>query len=462
MDKTDSLLQSVLRKITPTGKEQEQMGYIKGRVVSAAEKVLQPEGLGYTLAGSLLRDTWMRDKKEFDLFIMFPEETTREDLERKGLEIGKEIARRVGGSHVIAYAEHPYVRAKVDGYDVDIVPCYKLEKATDIKSAVDRTPFHNQWILQNLKKEASGEVRLLKQFLKCNKLYGSDMKVLGFSGYLCEILIVKYGSFRNLASKASGWNPGEYIDLKGYHKEKPAAFRNHPLVVIDPVDHNRNVAAVMSHENFMRFAMLCRGFAKKPSVGFFFREKGKVNPVILRKIMNNRKTRFLLLTFQRPGVLEDILWPQMRRAAQRISNILEEYEFRVLGWGVWSGDRLSCMLLEMETWELPAIRKLVGPRIFAGKHVKEFTAKYKSGRLYIENDYWVAEVPRPFRTAEGKLRDSLTGPQAELRAKGIPSYIAESVSKKFSILRDGKMAGIKEGGFLAFLGDYLEKEVRPL
>ncbi|MBI4176073.1 MAG: CCA tRNA nucleotidyltransferase [Candidatus Aenigmarchaeota archaeon] len=462
MDKTDLILRQVLKKVTPTPREQEEMNHIKGKILSAAGKVLEPLGVGCTMAGSFMRDTWMPHKKEFDLFMLFPKELKREELERQGLDVGKEIVRRLGGTYLIAYAEHPYVRAKIGGFDVDIVPCYKVDRATEIQSAVDRTPFHNQWILQNLKKEASGEVRLLKQFLKNNGLYGSDMKTLAFSGYLCEILIVKYWTFKNLILKTSRWVPGEYIDLKEYHKGKPAAFRGHPLVVIDPVDHNRNVAAVLSHENFMRFVMLCRDFCRKPSLAFFFRGKRKVNLAGIRKIAGKRKTQFLLLTFPRPDTLPDILWPQLRRGAHRIKSILEEYEFRVLGWDVWSDEKSICaILLEMEVWGLPNIRKLVGPGIFASGHVKEFTSKYRNARLYIEGDHWTAETERPFTTAVAKLRDSLKASPAELKAKGIPSYMAESISKKFSVLKDAGMFTVKAEGFPEFIENYLEKRVTP-
>jgi len=68
---------------------------------------------------------------------------------------------------VIAYAEHPYVRAQITHkteskpaekivYDVDIVPCYAVKKATEIKSAVDRTPFHNKWLEKNLERVQIG------------------------------------------------------------------------------------------------------------------------------------------------------------------------------------------------------------------------------------------------------------------------------------------------------------------
>ncbi|RLI96274.1 MAG: hypothetical protein DRO99_04700 [Candidatus Aenigmatarchaeota archaeon] len=121
------VLAAAKRKVTPTAKERKEMQKVIDEAVAVTRDVIKPLGLGYTLAGSFIRDTWMPDKKEFEIFILFPEGKTRDQLERTGLNAGKEIVKRLGGVHTIAYAEHPYVRAKAGGFDIDIVPCYKLK-----------------------------------------------------------------------------------------------------------------------------------------------------------------------------------------------------------------------------------------------------------------------------------------------------------------------------------------------
>jgi len=69
------------------------------------------------------------------------------------------------------------------------------------------------------------------------------------------------------------------------------------------------------------------------------------------------------------------------------------------------------------------------------KHSESFIRKYKpKGRLMVEDHHWIAEIPREWKKAEGKLKDSLSDPIKILRAKGIPKYIAEGVHKGFRIL----------------------------
>lgn len=453
----DTVQRSVLKKITPSPKEEKEISETIEMVKSAVSKNIG--SLSYTVAGSFTRGTWMLDKREFDIFILFPEHISREELEKRGLELGKKIVSAFHGSFTIAYAEHPYVRASYKKFSVDIVPCYQVSDPAKIKSAVDRTPFHNQYLAANFPPSLAKEVRLLKQFLKANGLYGSDTKVQGFSGYLCELLILHYKSFKTLIYEASRWQPGEYMDIEGHHPIKPT-FPDHPLVVIDPVDPKRNVAAVLSHENFIIFTSLARAFLSRPSESYFFRKQKKPNIAALKKRMLDRKSLFLAVEMQRPDVIDDILYPQLRRSLRRLRDILHENEFQTVGEQVFANGKKCILLFEFEVWSLPHIKKLHGPPIFVRKHAREFLQKYKKARLWVEEKSWVAEIKRPFPTAEILLRSFLKQPPAILQEKGIASHVSISLKKSHRLLTAAQLqrqAKIRE--YYDFLSEYMEKEV---
>jgi tRNA nucleotidyltransferase (CCA-adding enzyme) len=196
---------------------------------------------------------------------LFPPSTGWEELESAGLEVGKKVL----DEWELKYAEHPCVHGKISGYETDIVPCHKVKSATGILSAFDRTPLHTTYIKQKLKGTELNQVRLLKQFLKGTSAYGAGDNVNGFSGYLCEILILKYGNFLGLLKQAMGWKENERIILEGSSK---AEF-DPPLVVIDPVDLNRNVAASVSRENFELFRKAAKAYLEQPGLKFFFPPK---------------------------------------------------------------------------------------------------------------------------------------------------------------------------------------------
>ncbi len=95
-----------------------------------------PIDLDVRLVGSVAKDTFVGDP-DIDVFILFPEETPRATLEDVGLAIGRKV---VKGEE--RYAEHPYIHGIFEGFEADLVPCFKLADALHIKSAVDRTAFH--------------------------------------------------------------------------------------------------------------------------------------------------------------------------------------------------------------------------------------------------------------------------------------------------------------------------------
>ncbi len=465
MAKTGSVIENVLRKITPSDSVRKKTGRALSKIENATGKAVKEEGLTYTLAGSYLRDTWLKDKKEFDIFILFPESVSRENLEKRGMSIGKSIVKTLNGSYEIAYAEHPYIRALVDGYAVDFVPCYDIKDASKIKSAVDRTPHHNKFIVKSLTPALSSEVRLLKQFCKSIGVYGSDLRVEGFSGYLSELLIVRYRSFLNTVSEASKWEAGKvFIDLGKHHEEMPDTgkrYPNQPLIVIDPVDRNRNVAAALSPANFEKFKESAKSFLKKPDEKYFRLGKAKVNVNGLSRDAKKRNTRLLSVMFPRPDAVDDVLYPQMRKSAKRVKAILEDADFRIIGHDVWCDSKNCLLFLELEVWSLPKIRKVIGPPTFSKKHSEEFNRKYKGqGRIWVEGSNLVTEVKRKYTDAGSLLEEELSASEKKLRDSGIASHIAKYMKKKEILTDSAVIQKAESNNELAFfLSDYFKNKV---
>jgi tRNA nucleotidyltransferase (CCA-adding enzyme) len=458
----EAVLKKILKKITPTESEREEFSDILEKVICTAEEVIKPLGLEKTIAGSFIRDTWLSDKKEVDLFILFPVSYSREHLEKMGLYVGKKIVKMLGGEHEVAYAEHPYVKGKFGKFTIDVVPCYKVRSASKIKSAVDRTPFHNRYIIENLRQKMSKDVRLIKQFCKAMDTYGSDIKTLGFSGYLCELLIIKYNNFKNLINAAKKWKFGTFIDLEGHCKfDCPEEqFRGQPLIVIDPTDPKRNVAASLSYENFTKFVEGCRAFSSRPSVKFFEIDKRPLKRAALEAYAEKRGTKIFIIEFKRPKVVDDILWSQMRKTANRIANILKENEFEIFMQNVWSDEIFSYLVFEMKTWLLPEARKINGPPIYSKRHAGEFIKKYK-GNAYIEGERWATEIKRKHRKCDVLLKVFLDKSDKNLVKEGVRSHIAKSISKGFRLMESKdieKLIG-KNEDFAIFLRKFFERKI---
>ena len=92
------------------------------------------------------------------------------------------------------------------------MPCYRVASGAEIRSAVDRTPFHTRYIRERIAPFVD-DVLLLKQFAKAGGVYGSDQMTEGFAGYLCELLILHYGGFLPLVRAGARWKPGLFHSI---------------------------------------------------------------------------------------------------------------------------------------------------------------------------------------------------------------------------------------------------------
>src|SRR3989441_7039623 len=220
--------EQVLARIRPSPDEEARIESVVRELLERLRAALKSKGWDAKpfLAGSVAKGTHLTGT-EIDVFVAFPPDLPRADLEERGLALGKLLEK---GTH--RYAEHPYTRGWYNGFEVEIVPCYRITDATQRLSAVDRTPLHVDYVLGHLQEDQATEVRLLKAFAGGIGVYGAEAKIHGFSGYLCELLVLKYGSFRGVLEAAKSWHPGTKVEF-----ETPAgrAF-NEPFVVVDPVD----------------------------------------------------------------------------------------------------------------------------------------------------------------------------------------------------------------------------------
>jgi tRNA nucleotidyltransferase (CCA-adding enzyme) len=448
-------LNTVLKRIKPSESEERDMKSFIEKLLDASRKF--SKDVKPIICGSVEKETWLSKKYELDLFLMFKPDIDKKELEKRGLDLAKRIIKNLKGKFQIAFAEHPYLRGWVGKFQIDIVPAYEIENPENIKSAVDRTPHHVKFVKKNLRNP--DEVRLLKQFCIANKCYGADVKTLGFSGYLCELLVIKYGSFMECVKDAYKWRAGHVITFDNLSREEAIQKFKSPLTVVDPVDKNRNVGAAVSVEKFYTFVKACKDFIENPKEDFFFKKPVKPYSIaeISRKI-RGRGTRWFLIAFKEPKVIEDILYPQMKRCSKAIEKMLNQNEFRVLRSDFFCNK--ECILIfEMETWQTPKVWKNIGPNVHS-KHAEEFLKHYRK-EVFIEDENWTVESEREFTEALTFLTSLLKKSEKDLLEKGIPSKIAPAIRKGKIIDGDNAIKYMKRlpEDFRTFIREYFEKDL---
>ncbi len=467
--KIDDIACSVLKKIKPTDNEKRKLNILVNRALDITNKISKLFKGNAIIVGSFSRDTWLRNKKEFDLFIMFSDEIEKDRLEEYGLHIGKSVIKKLGGKAEISYAEHPYVRGIIGEFLVDIVPCYDMTSSGKIRSSVDRSPLHVKYLKKCLNKELSEQVLLLKQFCNAQNIYGANFPVQGFSGYLCELLIVKYMSFEEVLKDSINWKSGKIIDIENLYEDRniiKKKFKNEILRVIDPIDSNRNVSAAISSENFFLFKKKSADFLKNPSESFFYRKKIKeLNVKEFKRKIDKRKMEIIIIKFKKPNVVDEIFYSQFKKFCKRLDNILMEYEFKVFKNDYIIDENICYALFEMEISELPEIEKRIGPNVFSIHSCEDFFRRYENEENVIngpiiENNNLVFEINRTWKSARKKLNDTLKQEYNILIEKGIPSHIATEISNKFSILSTNQIYTLieKNKHFAKFLRAFFEPE----
>ncbi|MDR5656452.1 CCA tRNA nucleotidyltransferase [Halodesulfurarchaeum sp. HSR-GB] len=401
----EAVIETVRERVDPDPGERAALDAAVDSLVDRTEAALADLDVEASVlqVGSTARGTWVSGDRDIDVFVQFDPELPRTDLERLGLQVGRDV---LPDGHT-EFAEHPYVTGEFRGFAVDLVPCYAVPDATQIQSAVDRTPFHNAYLKARLDDELAGAVRLFKQFLKGIGSYGSDLRTEGYSGYIAELLVLEYGGFRETLQAASEWHPPVHLDPA----EHGTRSFDDPLVVVDPTDPERNVAAVVSHAHVARLTHYARQFLADPGVDFFFPPAtSPMDEDAVRAAIQKRDTTPLAVVFDPPDLVADQLYPQLRRSLAGLVRGLENAGFDVLRGETWARDR-AVLFVELSVADLPAIERHEGPPVHAQPHAERFYETYVDSEAigpFIDGDRYVVERPREITSAEQFVAERLT------------------------------------------------------
>jgi tRNA nucleotidyltransferase (CCA-adding enzyme) len=410
----------VLKRVRPSAAED--------RKVHSAVEALVPEvmeaaaALGAhiepKLVGSVAKGTHLRNP-DIDLFMLFPESTPVPQLRDVGLEIGRRV---LGGEE--HYAQHPYIRGAFNGFQVDLVPCFHVRDPRKKMSAVDRTPFHTEFVKAHLKSGQHDQVRLLKRFMKGIGYYGAEAKVQGFSGYLCELLIIRFGTFEEVLKEASGWTKGMAFELPDH----PGREFPEPLTFIDPVDSERNVASAVSTDAIRMFISASRAYLAGPDEKFFFPAKPKKwQKARISKAAGDRLENMTAVSFERLDLIDDVLYPQLRKSLTSMTALLGRSDFEVVGTAISVEDEVT-LLIELSSIRLPRERVHRGPFVGSPNEL-EFRAKWDHAGLsepYKEGGRWYVVMERKHVRADTLLKDRMSSLTLGKDVKNIGTFIVES------------------------------------
>ncbi|ABX13678.1 CCA tRNA nucleotidyltransferase [Nitrosopumilus maritimus] len=354
------IIANIMKNVIPTKTIEKSKEGIAKTALELVKKEIEkfPEIIGVEFGGSFAKGTWLSKDADVDIFVRFKKSISEEKFEKISKKIGFDSLKEF--SPYVRYSEHPYVEAKMKDTKINVVPFYDV-KAGEWKSAADRSPFHTKFMSKSLTQKMRNEVRILKTFLKSNGIYGAEIAKQGFSGYVSEVLVLHFGSFENMIKSISKIEENQVIG-------KTSKKFDTSLVIIDPIDSNRNLAAAISDENIGKFILVCRAFKENPKSDFFKNKKSRVS----KKHWGN----ILSIKFNFKMRSPDIIWGQIKRATSSLNTQLELAGFTVLRSRAYTDQQKEAYLLFLlESTKISDIYAKSGPEFFREGSSKSFISK---------------------------------------------------------------------------------------
>lgn len=370
------MLDEVLLANKPSKEEAAKVRAIVDEFISKVEKRKKQLGIKteIMLGGSVAKGTFLKRKFDSDVFFRFSRSYPDENLSEMLEEILKPFKRNKLAK---IHGSRDYFQMIYKGVNFELVPVYKITRPEQAVNVTDASPLHVRWVKSQLIKKAKikDDIILAKMFCKAQGLYGAESYIQGFSGHVIDVLVIHSGGFRNLLKKAAKWKSLVRIDMMKHGSTLNRSKTYSPLILIDPVQPDRNASAALSREKFDQFKAAANGFLKNPSKAFFkekklsfgdLKDKAGINKLIIVKALPDK------------GKV-DIIGCRLLKSFDYIEKSLKYNDFEIIksGWS-WDKKKDAIFWFIINDIKLGRYRTWIGPPLKSKKHVAAFRRKHSS------------------------------------------------------------------------------------
>ncbi len=370
------------------------------------------------VGGSFAKDTHLADDFDCDIFVKFDyryKDANISDLLEKVLK--KLKPERVHGSRdYFLFSNTQFWQSRNESssqrrnreLNFEVVPVLNISKPKQAMNVTDVSPLHVAWVKKHKK---SDQIRLVKAFCKANSIYGAESYIKGFSGHVLDILTIKYGSFMNLLKASQKWKPKSVIDVEKHYKNaEETMFKlnvsktQSPLIIVDPIQPERNAAAALGYEQFNVFVKKAKEFLKKPSEKFFEKK-------VLTKV--NFKDAIIINVVPLKGK-RDVVGAKIMKAHESIERELENNDFEIKNSGfIWDKETFIWFKLKNEKISSESIVK--GPPLAMKNHVLAFKKEHKNS--FEKNARIFAKVKREYVNAKELIKNVIKTDEVKEKVK---------------------------------------------
>ncbi|MBW2963434.1 CCA tRNA nucleotidyltransferase [Candidatus Woesearchaeota archaeon] len=398
-----------LEKIKPSKQEEKAFKVIVDSFLKKLNSVLgDARGV---LGGSGAKGTWLKGVHDVDIFILFDYKKYKEKSHKLADELEKRLKKKFK-KYSRLHGSRDYFQIKEDGFTYELVPILKIKKAAEAVNITDISPLHAEWVRKKSNEKIRDDIRLAKAFCKAQDLYGAESYIRGFSGYVLEILVIYYRGFERFLEKAKSWREKQVIDPEKWYADREAAIASlnesklhSPIILIDPVDKDRNAAAALGREKFLVLKEKAVQFLKKPAEDFFVKKEIKFDD------LKKKKGHLVYFEVEALRGKEDIVGCKLLQVFDFLKKGLREFDIIEAGWD-WN--KLWFLVKKKETDKFE-VRK--GPPVKLEKYAADF--KKKNKKTYIEKGRLMAKIPRKDYKLKEFVKNKLKSDYVKERVKKI-------------------------------------------
>jgi len=402
-EKRDEMIKKQLSLISPTEREIKILTLEISNFVFRLNSELRKIDAFAIIGGSFAKGTIIKGKRyDLDLFARFDYNKYVSREKQQISELLFKILRKINKLDIeTLHGSRDYFRVylkkaeKLIGIPVyvEIVPVLAVKKAEESVNVTDVSPLHILYVLDKIKKnpELADSIKLAKSLCYGQGCYGAESHIKGFSGYCLELLCIHFGSFIELLKAASEWNLKKkiIIDMPKFYKNKDMlmiemneAKTLPPLILVDPVQPDRNAAAAVSPEKLEIFIKAARAFIKNPSLRLFI--KKEANEKEMQSAAKSKRMSLISIVAESGKGKEDIAGAKLFKL---FNMLLERFkkEGRADGKWVYNEEERKAKFFFLFKPEKKIIVK--GPPVNLEKNVKMFRKKWprsfvKAGNVY--------------------------------------------------------------------------------
>ncbi|HJX06018.1 MAG TPA: CCA tRNA nucleotidyltransferase [Candidatus Nanoarchaeia archaeon] len=365
--------------------------------------------------GSYAKGTILKNDFDIDLFVRFDY-----SYKEKEKDISKLLAKALEPlKPTLIHGSRDYYQLRRKSLLFEIIPVLRIADYKQAVNVTDMSPLHVSYVKKHFEKNSglADEIRLAKQFCKAIGVYGAESYIRGFSGHVLDLLLIYYGSFENLLMQASVWGSRAIIDIEK-HLAEPLKQLNKsktqsPLIIVDPVQPDRNAAASVSREKYELFKKKAREFLHAPSEGFFV-----IKRIDVKALKARAKDEWLVLLKIKPlEGNEDVVGTKVLKCFEHVEKQLRKHDFKLIekGWEFDVDESIIYYIVKKE--KLSTNKILTGPPVKVKKNAEMFRKKHKKvferqGRLY-------AEEKRKYNTPDQLVKDLTKESYVKERVKAV-------------------------------------------